>query len=579
MCRLKLFKTVATLLTAVLFGCSNTSPTDTAEPGTQFADRVFLNGAVYTVDAERSWAEAVAIQDGFIQAVGTLEDVKALIGPDTIVTDIDGQMLLPGFHDSHIHLLIGIATEKECDLLRVHSLGRVFERLDECTKLEGFGEDQWVIGSGWTEWLWPGTYPSKKELDALFPDRPVYLTSSYGHSAWVNSRALELAGINHTTEDPPDGVIERDADTGEIVGTLRDGAMMLVLDVMPQMTREHQMASVRAAIAEAHRYGITAIIEPGIDASMIQPIIDVADAGALQLRTRVSLSPIAWHPGNFDHTVFEFLEQRHAWRRPNLDVDSIKIYMDGVIESGTGALLEPYLSGDFGLGPRFYSQEQVNGYLTRFDRLGLQVHVHAVGDAGIRMALDGFEAALETNAAFNNRHHIVHLQLMHPEDASRFGELDVSATFQPLWAYPEPSVVELAVPLLGKERAFGMYSIGAVHRSGGRIVGGSDFFVTDMNPLHAIEVAITRQDPYTNSGPVLGESERVSLETMIAAYTINGAYLMELDEQQGSIEVGKRADLIVLDRNLFDIPAYEINEAKIEMTLFDGQVVYQSNAP
>ena len=565
---------IVTLLSACNESPKPASTADVAQP----ADRVFINGPVYTVDADRSWAEAVAIRDGKIVFVGSDDAVSTFVGENTEVTDLNGRLLLPGFHDSHLHLLIGVATDKECDLLRVHTMDGVAQMLDQCTKLEGFGEERWVIGSGWTEWLWPEAYPHKEDLDARFPNRPVYLLSSYGHSAWVNSRALELAGIDNKTPDPVDGVIERDPETGEAVGTLRDGAMMLVLNVMPEMSMAYRIDSVRAAIAEAHQYGITAVIEPGMDAEMIEPVVGLADAGMLKLRTRVSLSPIAWHPGSFDDGIYNFLEQRDRWSRPNLDVDSVKVYMDGVIESGTGALLEPYHSGDYGLGPRFYSQEQVNEYITRFDSMGLQVHVHAIGDAGIRMALDGFEAALHANGEFSNRHQIVHLQLMDPAEYPRFGELGVSATFQSLWAYPEPSVVELAVPLLGEERAYRMYSIGSVHRSGGRIVGGSDFFVTDMNPLQAIEVAVTRQDPYLNEGPVLNENERVDLATMIEAYTINGAYMMQLDDQQGSIEVGKRADLIVLDRNLFEIPAYEINEAQVLMTLFDGEVVYQADS-
>jgi hypothetical protein len=265
---------------------------------------------------------------------------------------------------------------------------------------------------------------------------------------------------------------------------------------------------------------------------------------------------------------------RDLWRRPNLDVDSVKIYMDGVIEFGTGALLEPYSSGDYGLGPRFYSQEQVDEYLTRFDAMGLQVHVHATGDAGVRMALDGFAAMRKANGMSDNRHHMVHLQLIHDADIPRFARLDIGATFQSLWAYPDPAAIEIDMPMLGEERTYRMYPIGRVAKSGGRIVGGSDFFVTDLNPLHAIETAITRQDPYTNQGPVLDADERVDLDTMIAAYTIQGAYLMGLENEEGSIEVGKRADLVVLDRNLFAIPASEINEAKVRMTVFDGRTVY-----
>jgi predicted amidohydrolase YtcJ len=336
------------------------------------------------------------------------------------------------------------------------------------------------------------------------------------------------------------------------------------------------MKSVRAAIDLAHSVGITAVIEPGLDAELIAPVVELADANELELRVRASLSPLNWQPGAFDDGVYAFLESRERWRRPNLDVDSVKIYMDGVIEYGTGALLEPYSSGDHGLGPRFYTQAQVDEYLTRFDAMGLQVHVHAIGDAGVRMALDGFAAMRQANGRSDNRHHMVHLQLIDEADIPRFAELGIGATFQSLWAYPDPAALELDIPMLGEERTYQMYPIGSVAKSGGRIVGGSDYFVTDLNPLHAIEVAITRQDPYTNDGPVLDANERVDLDTMIAAYTIQGAYLMGLEQEQGSIEVGKRADLVVLDRNLFAIPASEINEAKVRTTVFDGQIVYEA---
>ena len=252
-----------------------------------------------------------------------------------------------------------------------------------------------------------------------------------------------------------------------------------------------------------------------------------------------------------------------------------KIYLDGVIEYGTSPLLEPYADADYDSGEFFYEQEQVNEYLTRFDAMGLQVHVHAIGDAAVRQALDGFEAMREANGVSGNRHHIVHLQLIHEDDVPRFSELDVTATFQSLWAYPDPSVIELDIPMLGEERTYQMYPVASVHNSGGRIAGGSDYWVTDLNPLQAIEVAITRQDPYTNDGPVLNKDEAVDLATMIAAYTINGAYLMKLDDVQGSIETGKRADLIVLDRNLFEISAHEINEASVTLTLFGGRTVFQ----
>jgi hypothetical protein len=541
------------------------------------ADRVFLNGAVYTVDMRRARAEAVAVREGRIVRVGGNDEVRRLVGRETEVTDLGGAMLLPGFHDSHIHILIGIATKDDCDLLRLESQAEIDARLHECQALPGYGPDRWVLGRGWSEWLWPDANPGKAQLDALFPDRPVYLESSFGHAAWVNSRALELAGITKATGNPPEGVIERNA-AGEPSGTLRDAAMLLVKRGLPAATPEQDLESVRAGIDLAHSVGITAMIEPGLDAALIAPVVALADAGELDLRARASLSPINWQPGTFDDSVFAFLEGRDRWRRPNLDVDSVKIYMDGVIEYGTGALFEPYAKAGHGLGPRFYTQEQVDRYFTRFDAMGLAIHVHATGDAAIRRALDGFAAMRKENGMSDNRHHIVHLQLIEEADRPRFAALGVTATFQPLWAYPDPSALELDIPMIGEERTWEMYPIGSMVSSGARVAGGSDYFVTDLNPLHAIEAAVTRQDPYANSGPVLDARERVGLDTMIAAYTINGAWLMGLEKEQGSIEVGKRADLVVLDRDLFAGPASAINEAKVLLTVFDGRTVYDARA-
>lgn len=547
----------------------NNTTTNTA------ADRVFLNGTVYTVEDSNKWAEAVAVKDGVITYVGDNNGANDMIGDETEVTDLKGQMLLPGFHDSHTHVLIGVATDTECDLIRIETVEEVYDKLRACQSLEGFGPDKWIIGSGWADFLWPNAEPDKAILDELFPNRPVYLGSSFGHSGWVNSKAMEIANITKDTDPGPDGVVVLDPETGEPTGALHDAAMLLVKNILPKMTAEHRLDSIRASIDMVHSLGVTAVIEPGLDAEMIEPIVGLSDAGDLKVRVLASLSTINWQPGIFDDEIFSFLEGREQWRRPNLDVDSVKIYMDGVIESNTGAILEPYEDPIHGVGPRFYSQEDVNRYFTKFDAMGLQVHVHAIGDAGIRIALNGFEAAIKENGPSDNRHHMTHLQLISEQDIPRFAEYNVGATFQPLWSYYDPAAIELDIPAIGEKRTYDMYPIGSVHRAGGRINGASDFFVTDMNPLLAMEVAITRQDPFSNSGTPLKKSEAVDLETIIRAYTINGAYTMGLDGQQGTIKVGKRADLTVLNQNLFDIPSYNISDTYVTMTIFDGETVYK----
>ena len=534
-----------------------------------------MNGYVYTVDAERSVAEAVAIHDGRIAFVGSNTDVATLIDEGTEVIDLNGQMLLPGFHDSHTHILIGDAAHEECNLLNIESVPEVEAKLRECTELPGVGEDKWIIGSGWAAWLYPKSEPDKAILDELFPDRPVVLGSSFGHTMWVNSRALEIAGIHAETRVGDDGVIVRDPETGEATGALHDAAMLLVQDHVPVFSADYEQERVLTTIRMAHRLGVTAVIEPGMDAALMQPVVALSDAGKFKLRAVTSLSPINWTSAAFDDSIYDLLAQREQWRRPNINVDSVKIYIDGVIESGTGALLETYEDPELGLGPRYYTQEKLNEYVSEIDAMGVQVHIHAIGDAAVRMALDAYEVARETNGPMDNRHHMTHLQLIADDDLPRFAELDVGASFQTLWAYPDQAAMELDIPMIGKDRTWQMYPLASVAAAGGRINGASDYFVTSMDPLLAIEVGVTRQDPYSNDGPVLNEAERVSLETMLAAYTINGAYTMKLDDVQGSIEVGKRADLVVLNRNLFDIDPYEISDAYVTMTLFDGQIVYQ----
>jgi predicted amidohydrolase YtcJ len=237
------------------------------------ADRVFVNGAVYTVDAKRSWAEAVAVKDGEIIYVGDDEGTRAYVSAETEIIDLVGQMLLPGFHDSHIHILIGVTADDECDLLRVPTVEGVGETLKACTTLAGIGEDRWILGGGWGEWLWPEANPRKGLLDTLFPDRPVYLESSFGHAAWVNSRAMEIVGIDENTEDPPQGVIERDPETGAPSGTLRDAAMLLVKNHLPPLSLAQRTNRVRAGVELAHSVGITALIQPGLDGELLTPIL------------------------------------------------------------------------------------------------------------------------------------------------------------------------------------------------------------------------------------------------------------------------------------------------------------------
>ncbi|MFW2338925.1 MAG: amidohydrolase [Acidimicrobiia bacterium] len=538
------------------------------------ASRVFRNGRVYIVDELRSWAGAVAVGNGRIIYVGDEAGLEAYIGPETEVTDLDGRMMLPGFFDSHVHLASGGLQELDCNLAGIKEPADVLAAIRTYIEEEGPDASGWIRGSGWDSAFIQA--PNKRWLDELAPDHPVFLNCMDGHSAWVNSAALELAGITDDTLDPRAGRIERDPETGEATGWLMDYAAQLVKDVMPDVGLDRQIAGLKAGISLAHSFGITSVIEPGLDAGMIAPYVVLADRGELNIRLRAGLSPNNWQPGTFDDRIYDCVLSRDQFRRDRIDVDSVKVYIDGVLEYGSAVLLEPYLIEEWNEeAVPFYTQDQLDEYVTWLDSQGIQVHTHSIGDRGTRMVLDAYETARRINGEADNRHHICHLQMIDPDDVARFAELNVMANFQPFWAQ-EDVHKQWYREILGPGRTDRThFLLGSVHRSGGRLVGGSDWFVTSLNPLDAISVGVRRMDPELDEGPAFNADECVDLDTMIAAYTINGAYASHRENDLGSIEVGKLADLIVLDLNLFEIPEAAIAKARVDLTILEGTEVYR----
>jgi predicted amidohydrolase YtcJ len=543
-------------------------------PAVPAADRVFLNGGVYTVDDQHSWAEAVAINDDTIVFVGSNEDVQAFIGDTTEVTDLSGKMLLPGFIDGHAHVLSAGSSLNSCHLQESNDPAVIHALLMECRETRGYGPDDWVIGGQWQLSAFGPDGPTRQVLDEIFEGRPAYFTDAFGHNAWVSTRALELAGINANTADPAGGVIVRDPVTAEATGTLRESAMDLVSDIIPPGSAEQDAISLATGLAEVARFGITAYIEPGLADGDAATYLEADRNDTLSARVMIALSPLGSSATAFDDAVFDLLERRGEYRGKYLNADAVKVFMDGVIETKTSNMLEPY-SDDLSNFDNFYTPEAAHSFYEKLDAMGVQIHTHAIGDGAIRAALDAYEYALQQNGPNDNRHVITHLQLIDEADIPRFGQLNVAANFQSLWAYPD-QYIELAVSVVGQDRVDHFYPIASVARTGGVLTGGSDWNVTSLNPLDAIETAVRRQDPWSSEGRIHNESERVDLATMIDAYTRNGAWLMRLEDQTGSIEPGKRADLIVLDRKLFEIPAEEINESKVLLTLMDGKEVYRA---
>jgi predicted amidohydrolase YtcJ len=422
--------------------------------------------------------------------------------------------------------------------------------------------------------VFPGGAPRRQLLDRLVPDRPAFLSSADGHTAWVNSRALRIAGIDRKTPDPPGGRIDRDA-SGAPSGTLREDAIHMVSRHVPLETAEERLVGLRKALALAARFGITSLQEASAGEEELVTYAELEGQGQLTARITASLRV---DPGKGEAQVEDFKRLRAKYRGPLLRVASAKIFADGVMESHAAALLAPYLDRPDDRGKLLLEPDLFNRLVTCLEREGFQVHVHAIGDRAVRTALDAFEDARKRNGPLDARHHVAHLELVDPADIPRFRKLGVAANFQPLWAWRDDYIIDLTEPFLGPERSGRLYPIGSILRSDAIVVAGSDWDVTSMNPLEAIEVAVTRRAPGEMKKPPWIPGERADLHSILAAYTRNGAYLAHAEGETGSLEAGKAADMVVLDRDLFEVPPQEIHRARVLLTLLGGRVVFRDQS-
>jgi predicted amidohydrolase YtcJ len=535
------------------------------------ADLVLRGGAVYTMDATRSWAQAVAVRGERLVYVGGDSGVTAFIGPSTVVKDLAGQMVLPGFEDAHIHPAESGMGLIECALDDSSTRAGVAAKIGSYARAHP--ELKWIRGAGWQLPVFPEASPRRELLDSLVPDRPAYFDAADGHSAWVNSKALALAGVTRDTRDPPNGRIERDPKTGEPSGTLRESAVSLVSRLLPKYTAEQRVAGLKGALVIANRAGLTSLYEAHASEAILATYVALDNQDSLTARVVAAL--------NTEETegpaqIPAMVALREKYRSPHFKVVAAKIFADGVIESGTAALLEPYLLRHGDRGHANLEPAAFDSLAIALDKAGFQIHIHAIGDRAIRWSLDALEAARKANGVHDARPIIAHLQLIDPADIPRFRQLGVIADFQPLWAYADDYITKLTEPQLGPARSRWDYPIGSVVRSGAVVVAGSDWSVSSLNPLEAIQVAMTRRGPTAGPGPAWIPEEVVDLPTMLAAYTINAAYAFGQERETGSLEVGKAADLVVLDHNLFDIAPDRIHTAKVVMTVIEGRVVYQA---
>jgi predicted amidohydrolase YtcJ len=536
-----------------------------AEP----ADLILTNAAVHTMDAARPRAEAVAVAGGRIVFVGGAREAARFRGGSTAVVDLGGKMVLPAFQDSHVHLVTGGVKLGLCNLNGLRTKEEVFAAVRAYAAANP--GQAWVTGGGWDLPIFPQANPRKEDLDALVPDRPAVLSAADGHSVWVNSRALALAGVTKDTADPPGGRIERDPATGEPTGTLRESASGLVGRRVPELGPADHLKGLRAGQEIAGRFGIASIIEASADERILDAYASLDRAGELSVRVLASLRV------DTDKGVPEaarLAKLREAYRGARLKATAAKIFADGVMEPRMAALLEPYAGYPGDRGRPLLEPGAFNALATALDAAGFQIHVHAIGDRAVRMSLDAFESAGRANGFRGLRHHIAHLELIDPADIPRFMALGVAANFQPLWAYADDYITDLTMPILGPARSRWLYPIGSVVRTGAVIVGGSDWSVSSLNPLEAIQVALTRRGPDDPPGEAWIPEERVDLETMLRAYTVNGAWLSHEEKTRGTLEAGQAADIVVLDRDLYQVPAHEIARVKVLLTLLDGRPTF-----
>jgi predicted amidohydrolase YtcJ len=541
------------------------------------ADLVLRGGSIATMDARRSFAAAVVVRDGRVVAVGGDDVVGGWIAPRTRVIELRGRSVTPGFGDAHVHPVSAGVGQLRCDLTGARGLDAYLARI--AAYAASHPDEAWIRGDGWSMSDFPGGIPHRDDLDRVVPDRPVYLESRDGHTAWVNSKALELAEVTAETLDPDDGRIERDAD-GRPGGALQEGAADLVGRLLPADTTEQLVAGLRLAQAELHALGVTtwqdAIVTPDRE-----EIAYTTLAGRGELTARV-VGSLWWDRARGAEQIEELVVRRERTAIGRYAPTAVKLMQDGVLENGTGGLLEPYLNDDGhptgNRGLSMIDPEALKEDVTRLDALGFQPHFHAIGDRAVREALDAVAAARRANGTTDTRPHIAHIQVIHPDDIGRFRELGVIANAQPYWACHEAQMDDLTIPRLGRERTAWQYPFASLLAAGATLAMGSDWAVSTADPLLEMEVAVTRTaDYHRGERPPFLPEQRLDLIDALAAFTTGTARVNHLEHEIGSIEVGKAADLVVLDRDLFDRGAGTIGEARVVSTFIDGVAVYEAS--
>ncbi len=538
-------------------------------------DLIILNGHVYKADGTGQFAEAVAVRGNQVLKVGTNREIKRMGRAQTTVLDAHGGAVVPGFNDSHVHFVSGGLALRDLNLLDATT----FEAIQ--SKIRDFAQQHsdrpWLQGRGWYYAPFPGGLPTRQQLDALVPDRPAYLECYDGHTGWANTKALHLAGITRRTPNPPNGIIVKDPKTGEPTGVLKESATDLVTKVMPKDTRDDRLQAIRAGIAEAHRLGVTSIQNASGTPDEFDLYDQIRREGDLTLRVYSAL----WISPGFKEQDANRFDQ--VWKKfpddPLFKTGMVKLMVDGVIEAHTAYMLKPY-ANKATTGKPNYSVAELNRIVKQMDLRGWQIMIHAIGDGGVRMALDALEGASAANPppARGRRHRLEHIETIDPADIPRFGALGIIASQQPYHGTPTANQIDVWAGNIGPERASRAWVWKSIKDAGGRIAFGSDWPVVTLDPRVGLNMAVNRT---TNDGNPEGgwlPEQRLTIPDAVDAYTRGAAYASFDEQRKGSLAPGMLADIAILSGDIFAAPPERLLDAVVDVTIFDGKVVYSREA-
>ncbi|MGA1742057.1 MAG: amidohydrolase [Pseudohongiellaceae bacterium] len=581
-------KTNNTILFTLIFGSmvaltSCTQETDISQSSIEtntvnleiVADEIYTNARIYTVNEDEPWVEAMAIRNGEILALGSVEDIEVLAGPNTLTTDLAGRMVMPGIHDTHAHPVdAGINELYECSF-RTTNVEEALATIQGCVTEAEPGE--WITGGQWFDSYFAEGILPKSILDEAAPENPVFFMDWSVHNAWLNSRALDLLAISDETPDPNGGAIIRDLNTGEATGILLDNAAYNYKKAVDEYTTENYKAAISWAIDQMVQVGITTYKDALTIADSLAAYVDLDQQDELKVRVKTSL---AWKSAWSDSHEIELavIANRSEHTSEFLDTDFIKIMLDGIPPTYTSALIEPYMPseayGDDYRGYTMFEADELIEDVVWLDAQGLTVKIHATGDASVRMALNAFAAARETNGETGLIHEVSHAEMIHPDDLLRFNELNVAPEMGPnLWY---PAALGDLRPLLGEGRHL-FWQPKSLGESGALVIYGSDWpVVPSANPWPGIEAMVTRMDPSGQDPTVGWTEEAVDLATAIRIFTINGAIANKDANVSGNLLPGKKADFIVLDRNIFEVPITDVGETQVLLTVVNGEHVYSA---